>query len=394
MTLGNLKFDLLKTGRFPPVRLEITSLLNASKLQFDKFQSYKFSSNILVPVDAFSFTFAAPGEEKPFSSYVLEGDIATLFANNKQVTTGIVDQIEVDVGEDGEHATVNGRDMMSQLEDNAAVSILKKPMWGKSQTLQAATRQLIEGTRISSDNLLFQDAPKKSYLFSTEPGESRLSALLRFMEPLNVIAWMNPDGKLVIGRPNMAQQPIGTFVLNKKQRLSNVLNMRATFSATSIPNKIVVLYNDVQSSQIGIAKNQIFNNAAAAPSRLRKKGHVIIKAIMVSNPSGADSQSLSSANPFIAAAGSDTLLQAYAKRELARANINECQVQVVVPGHYNASGDFLRPDTVYNIDFDRAGIQKAMYCFAAEWNLTPDRGQFTVLSFCNLGSIVSEVKAP
>jgi prophage tail gpP-like protein len=308
------------------------------------------------------------------------------------VATGIVDQLEVEVdGENGERATVNGRDLLGQLEDNSAVSIQKEPIWGQSISVEAASKKLIEGTRIQK--VVLADAPSTPVLFASEPGESRLSALLRLCEPLNCMVWTSADGALTVGRPNFSERARGTLICNRRKRESNVFSMRATFSAAAIPNKVVVLWSDVQSTQQGIPPNQIFDNAAQGPSRLRKAGHNVIKTVMTSYPSGGDAQSLASAAQFQAAsAANSTILQALAKRELARANFNEIIVQAVVPGHFNDQGDMYRPDQCYMIDFDRAGISEKMYLFSVEWNLSEERGQYTVLSFCRLGTMVSDAR--
>jgi prophage tail gpP-like protein len=380
-------------GRFPPVSLEIKPLGTGRQiLSFDKFLSYTFTSSLLVPVDQFSFTLSAPDDPYPFSAYCSEGDIAMLWADQTLVATGIIDQIEIEVnGESGESASVHGRDLLGQLEDNSAVSYDAKPIWGQSMTLEGAGGRLIEGTRIQKVVLL--DAPQIATLFATEPGESRLSALLRLMEPLNVIAWASPNGDLVIGRPQFHLGSRGTLVCSREKRTSNVLSMRSTASATSIPNRLAVLWSDVQSTQIGLPANQIFDNKANGPTRLRQAGHLVLKTLMTSLPSGKDAQSLQSSAVFQAAdAAGETVLQSMAKRELARANFNELIVQAVVPGHWNDKGEAYMPNTVYSIDFDRAGIQEEMFCFAVDWALTPERGQYSVLSFCRLNTIVSDTR--
>jgi prophage tail gpP-like protein len=117
----------------------------------------------------------------------------------------------------------------------------------------------------------------------------------------------------------------------------------------------------------------------------------VIKCISISLPSGADSQGLAATAVFQAAdAAGSTVLQAAAKRELARANFNEHLLQAVVPGHFNENGELYLPNTVYNIEFDRANIDEKMFLYSVEWNLTSERGSFSVLSFCNLNTIVSD----
>jgi prophage tail gpP-like protein len=400
-----LSQKLEKTGRFPLVALEITPLNGTKTVRFDKFTNYQFTTNMLVPVDAFSFSFTAPNDPRPFTAYVQEGDIATLFANEELLATGIIDQIEIEVdGESGEKATVNGRDLIGQLEDNNAVALIVKPnadgtfettdaepMWGDNMTIEAVAKRLIIGTRIQK--VVMSDAPITPALFASEPGESRLSALLRHCEPFNCIIWTDASGALKIGKPNFASPSKGMIICNKSKRQSNVFSMRVAFSGTSIPNIVVALWSDIQKTQIGIQKNQIFGNIAVGPTRLRQNGHNVIKTVLTSYPSGGDAQSLAIAAQYqTASAANQTVLQALAKRELARANFTEVLVHAVVPGHYNDNGEMYRPDTCYDVDFDRAGIQRKMYLYSVEYNLSEERGQYTVLSFCNIGTIVSDAR--
>ena len=384
---------LARDGRFRPVELSIKSLDDKSVTKLVNFLGYQFSSSIVVPVDSFSFTFSSV-DPSPFTDRFAEGDIVSLEADLVQVATGIIDQIEITVdAESGEMVTVNGRDLMSQLEDNNAVTETKRPQWGSNMTLKAVTSDLIDGTRIQDVELI--DAPTISTLFATEPGESRLSALMRFMEPLNIVAWTSPDGKLVVGKPAFDSPILGELIINKTRRISNVLSMRATMSATSIPNKMIVLWSSVQNTKIGLDGNQVYKNNADGPARLLSKNHNVIKTVMTSIPTGADAQSLSAAAFFQTAnAAGKTVLQAQAKREFARANFNELLVQCVVPGHYNDAGDPYMPNTMYHVTFDRASIDKPMYLYAVDWHLSQERGQWTVLSLCNANTIVSDTKVP
>lgn len=363
------------------------------QLTLTNFISYKFSTSLLTPVDSFEFTFVAPDDPLPFSSYFNGGDIVQLYANDIVLSTGIIDRIVVDVDADyGEKITIQGRDFMGQLEDQDAVNLNSSMVYGNRMTIQQVFQYLAKNTRIQ----YFQNrnCPTGPYLFATAAGESKLSALMRFMEPLNVIAWMAPDGGLIVGKPNMAQSP-GTkkATLNKAKRDSNVMNMRATFSEATIPNIIIPVWTE----QVGVIKRvapeQLLRNAASGPAQLLALGHFLPKTVVVSNPDGNSPQDLSQANQFIATPGGANILQAYAKREIARQNTNEQIVEAIMPGHLDGDGMPFLPDNTWNIDFDRAGIAQKMFCFSADYEMNVEKGQTTVLKHCKLGSIVADIKA-
>lgn len=394
--LNRLYQGLQKDGRLPKIEITVTSqddrrAANPST-SITSFLTYTFSSNILVPVDAFSFTFAAPNDPLPATRIFSEGDIISISANGVQISTGIIDSVEIEVdAENGERVTLVGRDLMGQLADQHCVTPNCAPIWGNSMTITQALRELIKTTRIRGITL--QDAPAKAFLFATEPGEARLTALIRFLEPLNCLAWMSPDGKLVAGRPTMNGAPVGTIMCSKSKRKSNVLSISASYSATQIPSVIAGLYSDAQSSMVGLPKSQIFVNPNSRVQALKKRGHQIFKAVVSSIPSGASPEDFRSVTELQVAGSPKTMLNYLADREFARANANVLQVKAVVPGHFNDAGQPFVPDTLYNVEFDRAEVAEVMYCYGVEWSMTPGAGQQSVLSFCPLNTLVGNVRA-
>jgi prophage tail gpP-like protein len=370
------------------------------------FISYSFSSSILIPVDTFSFTFAAP-DGPPFYEQVKEGDQAVLEANGYSVSTGVIDSIEIGIdGDGGEMVTVTGRDLLCQLEDQDAISVQDKPIWANRAPLIQAVKTLVENTVIQK--VVLQDAPTGNYLFATEPGETKLSALQRFCEPLNCIFWLSGDGSLVVGKPNMRQAPAGEIIVSKSRRYSNVTAIKVLRSSTQIPNIIVPIWSGQEATQDRTPVGQRIYNAAAGPNRLRSLKWNVPKGVVVSAPNGSDAQSLSQINTIELANGQrlrdevfpivgdqaagGSILQAYAKREIARANHKEVIVQASLPGHYNDNARPFQVDTCYNVSYDRGSIEEKMYLFQVEYSM--DRsGQRTLLYFCRLGTIVADVRS-
>lgn len=388
----SLKRQLDKSGRLPPVQLIIKPLDGSPQVSITQFLSYNFNSNLMVPVDSWSFNFAAPDDPTPFPERVKEGDICILLANGQTVATGIIDVIEVETDEEfGEKVMVTGRDLMAQIEDQDAISFDSKPLWSNNYTVRQALEALLHDTRITG--LELRDAPRRAYLFATEPAEKKLSALQRFLEPLNCLAWMDPGGRIIVGRPNMSQKPLGTIILSRARRTSNVSNIRVTRSATQIGNIIVPIWSGQETVADRVSPEAILYNAAVGPSRLRKLGHRVPKTVVVSTPQGSDPQELSGINA-LAVAGGSNILQAYAKREIARQNQKEMIVQASLPGHFNESGTPFQVDQVYKIEYDRGSVDEAMYLFSVDWQASEEAGQKSVLTFCRLGTIVSDVRAP
>lgn len=389
--LGGLNKTLETTGQSPPVGIIIKPLAGGPSLTLDRFISYNFSSSILIPVDTFSFQIATP-DGPPLTEFINDGDIAVLTANNISIATGIIDVTETETDPRyGEKSTVSGRDTMAQLEDQDAISLTSKPIYANSIGIEAGVRLICQDTKITQFEFRDVPNPKPAPLLASDPGESKLAVLQRFIEPYNIVAWTGPSGQLIVGKPNMSQPKRGNIICSKSQSFSNVLHIRVTRSATSIANIIVAIWQGQETIVQRVPAQQVLNNNAPGPSRLRRQGYLVPKTVVFSNPNANDSQGLSGINA-LQAAGS-TVLQAYAKREIARSNINEIIVQCLVQGHYNDLGEPFVADTVYNIDYDRGNVLEDMYLFAVEYQLS-DQGQFTVLSFCRFGSIVADIRAP
>lgn len=386
MTLGA---DIAKNGRFPPIELAITPLEGAPFI-IKTFLNYSFSSSIMVPVDSFSFEFSAPDDKRPLNEILKSGDIVQVRANRKAIATGFIDMVDMTINEEGETIMISGRDLIAQLEDNDAIDAKNAPIFANKYTVNQVFALLIKNTRIRS-TLVLQDAPTKAYLFATEPQETKLTALLRYLSPLNVLPWSLPDGSVKIGRPNMAQAPKGRLYINKAQRKSNVLSIRSTRNTTRVPNVIVPIWTGQELVNNRVGQQQALNNARPEPARLRRLGHRVIKTVVVSTPQGDSAQELSDINNL--EVGGQNLLQAHAKRELARENVNEHIVQVEAAGHYNSLGEPYVTDTTYRIQCDRAGIDEVMYLFSVDYGLSEEGSQRSILKFCPLGTIVSDIKA-
>lgn len=398
---GGLAAILAKTGRFPAVSLIVKPLEGAggfitlaqdvSGQPLVRFVGYTFQSSIIVPVDTFSFTFSAP-DASPVTDTINEGDIVVLEGNGVELSTGIIDQVEIEVDSDGgEKVTLTGRDLMSQLEDQDAISIDSSPIWVEKTTVLGGVQQLCKDTRITTVNLAGA-TPSSTYLLATEPGESKLAALQRFLEPLNCVAWMAPNGDLNVGKPDMAQDATGTFIVSRENRVSNCLSMRATRASTTVPNIIVPIWAGQETTVNRVSKEQALTNKAAGPSRLLKLGHRVPKTVVVSTPQATDAQGVSTVNAFTAGGGN--ILQAYAKREMARKNVSEIGVQVAVAGHFADDGSPFAIDTVYRITSDRLDIDENMYLYQVEYTLDESGGQRSNLYFCRLGCIVADNAAP
>lgn len=389
---AGLKEIVEKTGRLPKVEMMLTPIDTRKPVVIDRFLSYSFASSILVPVDTLSFTAAVPDSETPFPEQVKEGDLISLFGNDIQLSTGIVDTTVLEVsGQSGETASVTGRDLMGQLESQSAVNERQEPIWADQYTIEQVLQAIVKQTRIPK-TFIYRNISRKPWLFATEPGESKLSALLRYLTPLNALAWSAPDGKIIVGKPSMAKENAdGVIICSRSRGFSNVLDIKATRNAAIIPTSILPIWAGQESVQNRVSAQQSLLNNDASVTRLRNLKHFCPKTIVVSIPSGASAQDLSEVTRIQVQGGGSNLLQAYAKQAMARENMHALIVEAVVPGHFNESGKPYVVDQVYDIEFDRGNVFERMYLYEVNYSLTPENGEMTRLLFCRLGTIVADI---
>ena len=403
---GALLSYLDRFGRFPPVTLSIKPLSNPDQEIFlDKFISYSFLSSILIPVDTFTcevFYEPVRGILRP-----REGDIFILRANGIPLATGIIDQLDMDTdASTGTKLTVQGRDLLGTWEDQDAVSINSTIAYANKYSVSQVIRVLAQDSRIDPNKIIFRNMTKTPYLFATQPGESKLSALQRYIESLDVYFWMNGDGRIIVGKPDVlgVNGRKGTFYLLKQKRRANVLSMRSMRAASTVPGLIVPLWNGQESTQSRNRSLSPVVNKDPRVQRLMSLGHRIPKAVVVSTPEGATPQDLSEINALIVGrqnaaqqklskAGASTILQAYAKREMAKQNMKALGIQCTVAGHYNDSAEPLVVDQTYRVQYDVDEIDEDMFLYEVEYSMSENEGQRTRMGFCTQYSLVSDVRA-
>jgi hypothetical protein len=173
-----------------------------------------------------------------------------------------------------------------------------------------------------------------------------------------------------------------------------VLSIRVTRSASSIASRIVALWTGAELNvQSQTAQNRVFENKAEGPSRLLNNGHSVTKVFVTSMVNGADAAAGDEVTrQQLAKQAGKTVLEQEAFRMMARDNFNEILVTCIVAGHYNEQGNPYLTDTIYNIEYDRAGINENMYLYSVEYSGDVNRGQWTTLNFCRLNTIVDGAK--
>lgn len=383
-------------GRVKTASLTVIPLESSRKtFTIERFNSYSFSTNILIPVDTFSFSFRPNVPQQGtsgsyYSEIIKEGDLVRLSIGNNSLATGYVDSVDIEADVDsGVRLTINGRDLMGFLEDNDSVNPESGILYTQNATFESTMRVLIENTRINGFERRNIDGEISS-LFATLPGESRLASLQRFIDPANAVAWMDPNGRLIIGRPDFQSPSKGTYGIRQfgNNRTANVLGMRVVRSSSQIPGAILPIYSGTEGVQTLMGK-LLMLNSAEGPSRLFKAGHKIYRTMVNSPPSANDPQSLSGLQRLLNTGSLANAMQSLAALEFARANVNELKITCSVKGHLGDDDKPIVPDTCYDIVWDAMPLSKKMYLYGVDYVLSEDAGQVTNLQFCNVNTIVA-----
>lgn len=363
----------------------------------DRFNSYAFSSSILIPVDTFSFVFKPPrpvqsDRSTRYSELIKEGDLVQLTVAGEAISTGYVTSVELQSDESGDRISVSGKDLMGFLEDNDAVNPDSSIIYANFTTLNDVLPKLLKSTRIRGFE--FKNVNQNlNDLFGTNPGESKLAALTRFIDPFNAIIWMSPGGKIVVGRPSFDADSSGTLGMRTlgTQRGSNVMDMRIRRASAQIPNAVLSIWTGNESVQTTISKSQMLLNQAQGPSRLYQAGHRMYRTIVTSAPAGSDVTTGTDLQRLLIQ-GSN-FLGSLAQREIARENINELLVSCTVYGHLNDEGDPYAADQVYHCVHDGDGLDENMYLYAVDYTMSEGAGYVTTLQLCKLNTIVADSPA-
>lgn len=354
------------------------------------FDSYNFERNILIPGSAFRFT--APGVDAKLRQSIRSGDFVELFCvapdgTKSQLATGIIDETDTHVMPSRVEYVLTGRDMLGQMIDNAVVDKNNRVIQTTNITLEGILQQLIANTRISQQYIK-QQLPNGQLLFQTNPGETKISALQRYLDFTNTVVWCAPNGQIKIGKPNMAQKPsdnAGLVVNNiNPSTTNNVLEARVRRSTNLAIRQIVTqlqTLNNVPPTQTVFNQDKDMQAVAAAGV-----GRSVFDVFSYGQGNDTVNQLTavgnSNGNPY-------SIGLSKSLRELAKDNMKILDVECVVRGHLNANNQVYDIDQVYNVQISDDNVAESLYVYAVSHELTLEHGRMTRLKLCRLGTIVA-----
>lgn len=353
------------------------------------FTSYAFDRSVLTPAAAFRFT--APGIDRETRMAIRSGDVVRLYVENENnktaiVGVGFIDETDTHITSGSLEYSITGRDVVSQLVDNDAVDVDAQMVFFERANLNSLVSALLKGTRMMGSHLTSQLSTTAPLAVQTNPGETKIAVLQRYLEWLNGLVWANNDGQLIVDKPNFAQAPKGSLTLKYSDPgANNLIEARVKRNINQAIRRIVTVLSGTEGAA-SIVKQFTLNNMDQGLKAYR--GTNVGRSVMRSFDYASGSDTLNQGIGL--AKGSyepQTVGRAYSAREVAKENMQILDVEAVVQGHFNEFGILYDVDQVYSVTVEDEQVAEPMYVYSVSYELTLDHGMITRMRLCRLYTI-------
>lgn len=378
---------------YSPIVMEFKKSIGSDKnISLDTFTSYSFERNIMVPASAFRFT--APGVSKEKRMSIRSADNVYLYARNKekliQIATGIVDDTDTHITPNSVEYVLTGRDLLGQLVDNACVDSNNLLIRLEQVNLGTILSKIIENTRIPQAYIDQQAPNANKILFQTNAGETKISSLQRYLDLTNCLVWCNPNGTLTLGKPNFTQ-PISGALINRFTDPShnNLIECRVHRNVNTAIRQIAVQLQTLNQVNPGYLTK--VNND---PDMIKFHGSKVGRSVYENFDYGSGTEVINTVknvgNQGYSPRGAG---DEFALRKIAQENIKILDVDAVVVGHINQSGQPYNIDQMYRVIIEDEDISEDLYVYSISYEMSLDQGEITRMKLCRKNTIVAYADA-
>jgi prophage tail gpP-like protein len=332
--------------------------------------------------------------DKSLRNSIRSGDKILLYATNQagikiQLATGFVDETDTHITANSLDYVISGRDTLGQLVDNSAVDAQNKIQNTDKVSLDFIIQQVLANTRMPP-GFLKQSVPNGSLIWQTNPGETKINTLQRYLDIMNCLVWSAPDGRMIVGKPNFSQYSSGyLWISSSDPSDNNVLEARVKRNVNQAIRQIIVQLQtlDQVDGQSFTRKNQDKDVKALASFKV---GRSVYQHFSYSGGSEAINQLTFVGNQT---ADPTNMGTSYALREIARENMKVLDIELVVDGHINSSGGIYGIDQMYDVFIEDEDLQESLYVYSCSYELSQNQGLLTRLRLCRPGTIVDGAPA-
>lgn len=358
------------------------------------FNSYQFERNLLSP--AASFRFTAPGVDRDVRMSVRSGDTVQLFAfdgtgKRWPIAMGFVDETDTHIIGGNVEYILSGRDVLGQLVDNASVDVNNNVLYIQKASLKYICGKVLANTRVPQGITLSQ-VPNGQYMFSSNPGETKMGALQKMLEFANLLVWSTPDGQMIVGKPNFTQQVSGQLLMQYAGKNNNILEASVRRNVNQAVRICVTQLQDLQSVSPAAlpAVTQINADSDVQETADQGVGRSVYQTFDYGD--GGDTINLIT-HVGNQSANYQSIGAAISNRVIAMENMKVLDIEVVVRDHTNSFGGIYNIDQIYDVSIDDEEISSPMYCYSVTYEMTLQTGCITRLRLCKLNTIVSGGRA-
>lgn len=375
-----------------PISIDTISATGFGQHAIKTFTSYSFERNIMTPSSG--FRFSAPGVEKADRTAIRSSDVVNLYITNPfgfriQVAAGFIDETDTHITAKSVDYLLSGRDFVGKLVDDDAVDKSNTIIYAASMPLLSALKQLMDHTRIKNVPVVNAGAPSGNLLIQTNVGETKMSAFSRYLDYCNCLIWTQPNGSIVVGKPNMHQRPSGKLILKESDpSQNNCLEARVKRNTNQAIRQIATQLQNSQAADPApiTMSNQDKDVRKVAASGAGKS---IYRVYSLGN--GMDSVNIlnqvnKNQNNAVVGIG-----QQYTLRQIAQENVKVLDVECVVEGHTNENGLLYNIDQIYDVTIEDDDVDEPLYVYAVSYELTLEQGLITKMRLCRKGTIVADI---
>jgi prophage tail gpP-like protein len=322
---------------------------------------------------------------------IRSGDVVRLYVendNNKTAIVGVgfIDETDTHITPGSLDYSITGRDVVSQLVDNDAVDVDAQMVFFERANLNNLVSTLLKGTRMMGSHLTKQLATNAPLAVQTNPGETKIAVLQRYLTWLNGLVWANNDGQLIVDKPNFAQTPKGSLTLKYSDPSgNNLIEGRVKRNVNQAIRRIVTVLAGTEGAA-SLVKQFTLNNMdqALKPYRGLNVGRSVMRTFDYASGSDTLNQGIGLAKGSYEP---QTVGRAYSAREVAKENMQILDVEAVVQSHFNEFGQLYDVDQVYAVEIEDEKVAEPMYVYSVSYELTMDHGMITRMRLCRLYTI-------
>lgn len=368
--------------------LDVFRLEADSKGAFDRFTSFSVTNDMTAPSEAASEC----GDDRTFPAledFVALGSVYRAFLNNRLMLTGRVEVNDVPNDANGGSsvrftvrtkladamfATARADARVHQVSLKEWILTLYKPLGyaeGDFVFRANVARDLITGkaAKNTSEKLVDPEAIKEDAA-KVQPPEPIFQAVDRHLRRFGLMHWDAPDGKIVVGAPNDAQDPLYRFRLFRGPagQQNNVLSLGHGINFSDVPSGVVVAGSGAKAAE-GFIRARVIEQAIDAD--VTNAGFVRPVTILAEQ------------------VRTSSLARAAAQRELSARSMRKNTFDTVADGASHWDGTSLinyAPDTTAEVLCDTVGgAMGVYYLHRTQVSVDPTEGYKSQLTMVKRG---------